>query len=94
MSFSVFKLSKLSKLPNSNSFTVYLVTGESNGLIGNRLKAKLQLSKAGRWLHRGRGLITIGTQTAAVKGVADPANQALDKALQALDRAFSGFASC
>ena len=41
MSFSVFKLSKLSKLPNSNLFTVYSVTGESNGLISNRLKTRL-----------------------------------------------------
>ena len=94
MFFSAFKLFKLSKLPNSNLFTVYLVTGESNGFISNKLRARLQLSKAGYWLYRGRGLIAAGTQLVAVKSVTDPADQALDKALQALDKAFSGFTGC
>ena len=35
------KLSKLFKLPNSNLSTVYLVIGESNRLVNNKLKARL-----------------------------------------------------
>ena len=41
MSFFIFKLFNLSKLPASNLFTVYLVTREGNRLINNRLKARL-----------------------------------------------------